>query len=174
MATDSTVECSNILGRIQKKEPINSMPSKLPLASRPFVLKPRTPSFQIYRLKPLKGDEIQVEMDDLASIKLLKEKAVEALCLSNPPKLLFKGKALQNYKALLDYTLNGPITVVTSTEVKEADPIVITEQEQLPVEQIPKEDFFKVKLKTLLDSKFTADVSEMAFNEVMQVLNKYQ
>ncbi|KAJ3312912.1 hypothetical protein HDV04_002569 [Boothiomyces sp. JEL0838] len=134
--------------------------------SSPFLLKPRAPKMIALNIKPLKGlAPFTIEADLLESITEVKLRISSASGVSVAnQRLLLSGKGLSDLKTLFDYSIKPGATLHLSVKQEEGaveEPVPTAQQKESAPSNIDSQVFWS-RIKTVLDSKYTSEVSEKA------------
>ncbi len=135
----------------------------------------------------MKGESFQLEsVDALDHIYQLKQSISEKTGVDpTSQRLLIGGKALLDYRCLLDYQVKDSCTISlfvqqvaaqSGTAAQEPvlpQPVPIAEVKQNNEEPIDM-DVFWAKIRTVLDSRFTSEVSMAILSDWKQSIAKYQ
>ncbi|KAJ3318270.1 hypothetical protein HDV06_000713 [Boothiomyces sp. JEL0866] len=162
-----TQRCVDLLKDIYAHEPqlpsLYTIETVAPVSS-PFLLKPRAPKLITLNIKPLKGlAPFTIEADLLETIAELKLKisTVSGVAIPNQ-RLLLSGKGLSDLRTLFDYNIKPNATLHLSVKQDEGaveEPVVAPQPKEVKQSDIDTQVFWS-KIKTVLDSKYTSEVSE--------------
>ncbi|KAJ3274302.1 hypothetical protein HDV01_003146 [Terramyces sp. JEL0728] len=162
-----TQRCADLLARIYANEPqVPSVYTLEPLGpvSSPFLLKHCTAKHITVNIKPLKGlAPFTIEADLLETITEVKLKISTATGISIAnQRLLQSGKGLGDLKTLFDCNIKPNATLHLSVKQEDSageDLVPVSQAKEATPSSIDTQVFWS-KIKTVLDTKFSRNVSE--------------